>query len=144
MWFLTFLIVNLRRRTARSLLTGAGVAIAVGTTVTLLGIAHGFRESAAESLGGRGVEIIVVQQGVLDQLSSDLDESFAVRIREVPGVAGVSPGLLELIDYPKQNNVLSVLIQGPPSAAHWYPFPNPRCGPCECPTRLEWRSNLAP
>lgn len=99
---------------ARSLLTAGGVAIAVGTAVTLLGIAYGFRESAAESLGGRGVEIIVVQEGVLDQLTSDLNQNLASRIREVPGVAGISPGLLELIDYPKQNNVLSVLIQGWP------------------------------
>ena len=112
MWFLTFLIVNLRRRAARSLLTGGGVAIAVGTAVTLLGIAYGFRESAAESLGARGVEVMVVQEGVLDPLTSDLDASLLDRIRDVPGVGGVTPGLIELIDFPKQNNVISVMIQG--------------------------------
>ncbi len=112
MRFGTFLWLNLRRRKARSLLTGGGIAVAVGTAVALLGISHGFQRSAAESLGSGGVEVIVVQAGVLDQLSSDLDQSLADRIAAVPGVADVSPGLLELIDYPKSSDVISVLIQG--------------------------------
>lgn len=112
MWFATFICHNLLRRFARSLLTAGGVALAIGTTVALLGISHGFEESTEESFGARGVEIVVVQAGVLDQLNSELDVSVADRIRAVPGVKDAAPGLIELIDYPQSNNVLSIVLQG--------------------------------
>ncbi len=112
MWFLTFILINLRYRLARTMLTAGGIAVAIATAVVLLGVSHDFKQSAYESLSSGGVEILVIQEGVLDQLSSDLDASLAVRIREVPGVNGVSPGLLELIDYSKTSDVISVLVQG--------------------------------
>jgi len=112
MWFATFICHNLLRRFARSLLTSGGVALAIGTTVALLGISHGFEASTEESFGARGVEIVVVQAGVLDQLNSELDVNVAERLRAVPGVKDAAPGLIELIDYPQNNNVLSVLLQG--------------------------------
>ncbi len=117
MWFLTFVLINLRYRLARTLLTAGGIAVAIATAVILLGVSHDFQESALASLTSGGVEILVVQEGVLDQLSSDLDATLADRIREISGVSGVSPGLLELIDYSKSgdsksSNVISVLVQG--------------------------------
>ncbi|MBX3413404.1 MAG: ABC transporter permease [Pirellulales bacterium] len=112
MWFATFICHNLLRRFARSLLTIGGVAVAIGTTVALLGISHGFEQSTADSFGARGVEIVVVQAGVLDQLNSELDMSVGERIRQVPGVKDAAPGLVELIDYPQNKNVISVLLQG--------------------------------
>jgi len=112
MWFITYLLINLRRRLARSMLTIGGIALAVGTAVALLGISEGFQRSAAESLGSRGVEILVMQEGVLDQLSSDLDENIGERLLKTPGVADISPGLLELLDFSKQSEVISVLVQG--------------------------------
>ena len=86
MGFLTFLTKNLCRRRARSSLTCAGLAIAVGTTVALLGISDGFERSTVESFESRGVDIVVVADGVLDQLSSDLDERAADLIRDLAAV----------------------------------------------------------
>jgi len=99
------------------MLTAGGIAVAIATAVVLLGVSHDFEQSALDSLSSGGVEILVIQEGVLDQLSSDLDASLADRIRAIPGVSGVSPGLLELIDYSKNSNsedrnVISVLVQG--------------------------------
>ena len=118
MWFITFILINLRYRLARTLLTAGGIAVAIGTAVVLLGVSHDFEQSAHDSLSNGGVEILVVQEGVLDQLSSDLDATLSDRIRKLPGVDGVSPGLLEIIDYkktgedPADSNVISILVQG--------------------------------
>jgi putative ABC transport system permease protein len=112
MRFVTFLLKNLCRRKARSILTGCGVAVAVGTTVALLGVSDGFERSSVESFEARGVDAVVVADGVLDQLSSDLDEAYADRIRRLPGVRAVAPGLVELVEYPNRGTIISVLVQG--------------------------------
>lgn len=112
MRFITFLFINLAQRKARSLLTTCGVAVAIGTTVALLGISYGFERATIRAFGERGVEIVIVEEGVLDQLNSDLDEAHAARIAQVPGVGRVAPGLVELLDYSKEGNVISVLLNG--------------------------------
>lgn len=112
MWFSTFLLLNLVRRLARSVLTMLGMAIAVGTSVSLLGVADSFERSAVQSFSARGVDIVVLERGILDQLSSDLNQGLAARIAEVPGVGAVAPGLIELVDYSRSGTVISVLLQG--------------------------------
>ncbi|MBX7166289.1 MAG: ABC transporter permease [Pirellulales bacterium] len=112
MWFSTFLWLNLVRRRARSLLTALGMAIAVGTSVALLGVAEQFERSTVESFAGRGVDIVILESGILDQLSSDLQQEYEAPLRSVQGVKDVGPGLLELIDYSHSGNVVSVLVQG--------------------------------
>ncbi len=112
MWFSTFLVLNLLRRRAHSALTLAGMAIAVGTAVALLGIADSFERSSVQAFAGRGIDIVIVEQGILDQLTSDLNYEYADPIRHVPGVRGLAPGLIELVDYSHTGTVLSVLLQG--------------------------------
>lgn len=112
MWFSTFLLLNLVRRLARSLLTALGMAIAVGTSVALLAVAQSFEESSVQAFTARGVDIVVLEQGILDQLSSDLSQEIGPRIAAVPGVKAVAPGLVELVDYSRTGTVISVLLQG--------------------------------
>src|SRR5205823_5176456 len=59
-----------------------------------------------------GVDLVVVAAGVPNQLNSDLDEHIGNRIRQLPGVRVVTPGLLELVEFEKGNSVVSVFIQG--------------------------------
>jgi len=112
MWFSTFLLLNLVRRFARSLLTALGMAIAVGTSVALLAVADSFERSSVQSFAARGVDLVVLEQGILDQLSSDLSQDIGPRIAAIPGVQAVAPGLIELVDYSHSNTVISVLLQG--------------------------------
>ncbi len=112
MWFVTVLFLNLLRRKARSVLTVCGVGVAIGTTVALLGIARGFEESSVQAFEGRGVQIVVIEQGVLDQLSSDLDASLTRRIERVPGVHEVARGLVELVDYSQSGSLVSLVLHG--------------------------------
>lgn len=98
MWFTTLLIKNLLRRKTRSILTCMGIAVAVGTTVALLGISDGFERSTIESFESRGVHIVVIQAGVPNQLSSKLDQGIKDRIATLPHVSNVACGLIEFLD----------------------------------------------
>src|SRR5690349_4525381 len=83
--FITFLLKNLLRRKARSVLTAGGVAVAVGAMVALLGVTDGFERSVAGAFQRRGVDLVVTAAGVINQLSSDLDEGVVERVRKMPG-----------------------------------------------------------
>ncbi len=114
MWFSTFLLKNLLRRKTRTLLTSCGVAVAVGTTIALLGLSDSFERGTLNDLQQRGIDIIVIEKGVLDQLSSDLQESAGEQIRAIPGVVAVEPAMVELVGYsdPNTGNTINVLLQG--------------------------------
>lgn len=112
MRFTTFLLKNLLRRKTRTLLTALGIAIAVGATVALVGISDGFQRSMEQSLSFRGTDIIVTASDVLDQLSSDLDESFGPLILGQEAVVEVAPGLLEVVAYSTEATDISMLLQG--------------------------------
>jgi putative ABC transport system permease protein len=112
MWFITVILKNLARRRIRSGLTVLGIAVAVGTTVALLGLSDGFERSTLETFEGRGVDIVVMEDRVLDQLSSDLDEDVADRILMLPHVVKTAGGLIELVDLSQTTSVVSVIVQG--------------------------------
>ena len=112
MYFATFLLKNLVRRKARSLLTILGVAAAIGTVVTLRGVSYGFERSFRANFEHRGIDLVVVAAGIPDQLRSDLREDIGPRIERVEGVRRVSAGLLELVDIDRDNGVISILVNG--------------------------------
>ncbi len=114
MWFSTFLLKNLLRRKTRTLLTSCGVAVAVGTTIALLGLSESFENGTLSALEKRGIDIVIVERGVLDQLSSDLQENAVDYVAALPGVSKVEPALVELMGYtdPNTGNTINVLLQG--------------------------------
>src|SRR5262249_41850474 len=112
MYFATFLLKNLLRRKVRSGLTALGVAVAIGAMIALLGITDSFTRAVAGSFARRGVDIVVTQKGVPNQLSSDLDERLADRIRAIPGVRDAAPGMVELVEMKRGKNSFSTLING--------------------------------
>jgi putative ABC transport system permease protein len=112
MYFATFLLKNLVRRKARSLLTILGIAVAIGTVVTLRGVSYGFERSFRANFEGRGVDLVVVAAGIPDQLRSNLGEDVGPRIERIEGVRRVSSGLLELVDIERNDAVISALVNG--------------------------------
>jgi putative ABC transport system permease protein len=111
MRFLTFVLKNLLRRKVRTALTVAGVAVAVGAVVALVGIAHGFARSFAELYQKRGVDLLVVRAGKVERLTSYLDEGIGARIQQLPGVRAVTGGLLDVISF-EESNLIGVPLQG--------------------------------
>lgn len=112
MWFSTLLLKNLLRRKFRSGLTCIGFAVAVGTTVALIGVSESFERVWLKSMTTRGFDVIVVESGKPDQLHSSLSESFQKPITNVPGVKFAAPSIVEAIDYFDGVGSISILIQG--------------------------------
>ena len=112
MYFATLLLKNLVRRRARSLLTILGIAVAIGTVVTLRGVSYGFERSFRANFEGRGIDLVVVAAGIPDQLRSNLDEDIGPRIEQIDGVRRVSSGLLELVDIDRGDSIISILVNG--------------------------------
>lgn len=112
MWFSSFIIKNLLRRKVRSFLTSTGIAVAIGAMVVLLGITHSFEQSSTATFEKHGIDLMVTVGSVVDQLTSDLDMSLKDKIVAIPGVKEVGTALLDVVDYKKGGNSISLLVQG--------------------------------
>src|SRR5204863_7327553 len=102
---------NLARRPLRSLLTVFAIAIAIGSVVSLVGVATGFERTFLQLYEGAGVDLVVVRAGARQRLNSSLDESIGDKIRSVPGVLEVLPGLADVVSF-EEANLYGVVVQG--------------------------------
>jgi len=100
MYFVSFILKNLTRRPIRTALTVLGLSVAVGSMIALLGISHNVEATVAEGFERRGVDIVVMQGGVADQLSSELDEKIVERVAKIEGVdpRAVDVALIQLVE----------------------------------------------
>src|SRR5690348_6162542 len=97
MLFVELIWKNLRQRPTRSLLTAAGLAIAIAAIVVLWTVAWGYAESSRKFYAQRGVDIVVVRAGVSNRLTSRMSEELTQRIKTVTGVARVDGVLTEMV-----------------------------------------------
>src|SRR6266702_652080 len=97
MYFVSLILKNLTRRPIRTALTVLGLAVAVGSMIALLGISHNVEVTVAEGFERRGVDLVVIQGGVPNQLDSDLDEKLVNKVRQIPGIdaRGVDIALIQ-------------------------------------------------
>ena len=95
MHFSTFLLKNLFRRPARSLLTIVGLAVAVGAVVSLVGVATGFENEFMHVYSSRHVDIVVQRSGSgTEEMNRGLPESLQEPIGQIKGVKQVVAGRL--------------------------------------------------
>lgn len=111
MRFLLIVLKNTIRRPLRSILTVIAIAIAVGSVVSLVGIASGFEETFLSLYKSAGVDLIVVRAGAKQRLTSTLEESLGDQIRRLPGVREVIPGLADVVSF-EEFGLYGVLVQG--------------------------------
>lgn len=97
MRFSRLIWANIFNRPVRSLLTISGVAVAVGAVVALVGIAGGFEDSLREVYESRGVDLIVLQSGKLQQVSSVLPETIGDKLAATEGVDSVAAMLMDVV-----------------------------------------------
>ena len=109
MYFVSFITKNLTRRPMRTALTVLGLSVAVGSMIALLGISHNVESTVAKGFERRGVDIVVIEGGKPDQLSSDLDEKLVERVIAVEGVDphGVDVALVDLIEVQRNQDASS-------------------------------------
>lgn len=104
---------NIARRPARSLLTISGVAVAVTAVVALVGISRGFQASLLEIYQARNIDIVVVRAGSIQRMASKLDESLGAKIKQLPNVKDMSPGMVDVVSF-SDYDLFGVVVQGRP------------------------------
>jgi putative ABC transport system permease protein len=111
MHFLTIVFKNTIRRPLRSALTVIAIAVAVGTVDALVGVASGFERTFLSLYKSAGIDLIVVRAGAKQRLNSTIEESLGEKIRQIPDVADVIPGLADVISF-QEAGLLGVVLQG--------------------------------
>ncbi len=111
MRFITLILRNLFRRRTRTLLTAAGLAVAIAAVLDLVGVSWNFERAFSSLYQGKGIDLVVVRAGLTNQLSSTLDQKLGDRIRAIDGVAKVAPSLMDVVGF-EQANLVSVLVNG--------------------------------
>jgi len=88
---LTLILANLRRRSGRTALTAAGIAVGVATIVALLALSSGLTRSAGELVHLGQADLGLFQTSAADPSSSVLPLSLLRRVRAQPEVAEATP-----------------------------------------------------
>ncbi len=112
MYLITIAYKNVLRRKSRSLLTILGIAVAVCAMVAFLGIVSGFERDALDTFQKRGADIVVVQEGTPNQLTSNLDEGIEKRILQLDGVQNVSAALIDFVSMKGESSTLYSFVFG--------------------------------
>lgn len=113
MRFTTLILRNLLRRPLRSGVTAAGVALAIGAIVAMIGAAEGFRSQFIGMYQSRGVDLIVSRAGTGQSMTAALDERLGEAIARLEGVRDVAPQLSDVISL-DEFDIYGVLVQGWP------------------------------
>ena len=98
---------NLKRRPARSVLTAAGVALAVGSFITLYGLSQSVEQNVQQSIEEHGADLTVRRSGTAELFGGTIPESVGASIAQIPGVAAVSAELISLVGTDRDEHVLA-------------------------------------
>jgi putative ABC transport system permease protein len=113
MRFVTIAVKNLVRRPGRSLLTAAGLAVAVAAVVSLVGAAESLEKSYLGLYESRGGDLVVQRKGGAVQISRGINESFGDRIRALSQAGVVTGGLLDIVSF-EDRGLYTVFVEGIP------------------------------
>ena len=102
--FTGFVLTNLRRRRLRTLLTLAGIGMAVGAFVGLVGFSRGFEQEWMRIYSGAGTDLAVIEQTFL---STSMDQSVVERVQRLPFVANATPLIFNLMDLTQDVNAIA-------------------------------------
>jgi putative ABC transport system permease protein len=98
---------NLKRRPARSILTALGVALAVGSFITLYGLSGSVYQNLEQSIEEHGADLTIRRHGTAELFGGTIPESVAARIAKISGVLAVSGELLSLAATDSDDHVLA-------------------------------------
>lgn len=98
---------NLQRRPARSILTALGVALAVGSFITLYGLSRSVYYNTQQSIDEHGTDLTVKRRGAAELFGGSIPDTVVPAIRRVPGVAAAGGELLSLATTDQDEHVLA-------------------------------------
>ena len=73
---------NLSRRPARSVLTAVGVALAVGSFITLYGLSQSVEQNVGQSIEEHGADLTIRRSGTAELFGGTVPESVGARAAE--------------------------------------------------------------
>ncbi|MCA9238609.1 MAG: ABC transporter permease [Planctomycetales bacterium] len=111
MRFHRFIIANLLNRPLRTILTTFGVAVAISAVVSLVGISDGFENSLRQAYENRGIDLLVLQKGQLQHVSSRLPDTLEEQVAVIPGVDKCEPMLIDVTSL-DESQMFGVQLQG--------------------------------
>jgi putative ABC transport system permease protein len=98
---------NLKRRPTRSILTVLGVALAVGSFITLYGLSNSVQENVQQSFEEREADLTVRRRGVAEPFGGTMPQATLPEIAKIPGVAAVSGQLTSFAATDNDDHVLA-------------------------------------
>jgi putative ABC transport system permease protein len=98
---------NLKRRPTRSMLTVIGVALAVGSFITLYGLSRSVRENVQQSFEERGTDLTVRRRGVAEPFGGTMPQTLVPEIAAIPGVAAVSGQMMSFAATDNDDHVIA-------------------------------------
>jgi len=98
---------NLKRRPARSILTALGVALAVGSFITLYGLSRSVHQNVQQSFDEHGADLTVRRRGIAEPFGGTIPEATIAQIAKIPGVAAVSGELVSLAATERDDHVIA-------------------------------------
>jgi putative ABC transport system permease protein len=98
---------NLQRRPTRSILTLLGVAVAVGSFITLYGLSRSVNENVQQAFEERGNDLTVRRRGIAEPFGGTVPEQIIPDIAKISGVAGVSGQLLTFAATDNDDHVIA-------------------------------------
>jgi putative ABC transport system permease protein len=104
---LTLALRNLRQRPVRTGLTVLGIAVVVGTALSLLTLARSIHDGAREGLEETGSDLVVMSKSAASLFGGFVPEDTLERIAAIPGVARVSGTLAAFAPSGAAGNVLT-------------------------------------
>jgi putative ABC transport system permease protein len=114
MQFIGIVWRNLMRRKTRTVLTIAGLSIAVAAVVALVGVSDGFSTQFQKLYDRRHIDIVVQRAGGSTELNNALPVSLGAQIGKVPHVTEVIDGLMDTWSFP-EHDMPVVIVNGWPA-----------------------------
>jgi putative ABC transport system permease protein len=103
---ITITFNNIWHRKIRSLLTVLGVGISISAFVAIIGLTNGLKESLVSTFKSRGTDLVIIEKGIVDILSSNVDITYKEKLKFKPQVEEVSPILLDLYSFKFKQYIL--------------------------------------
>ncbi len=112
---------NLQRRPTRSILTILGVAVAVGSFITLYGLSRSVNENVQQAFEERGNDLTVRRRGIAEPFGGTVPEAVIPEIAKIPGVAATAGQLLSFAATDNDDHVIA--FGWPERSFYWSSVP---------------------
>jgi putative ABC transport system permease protein len=91
---ITLTAKNIWSKKFRTLLTIFGVAVSIASFVSLIGLSRNLEQTLSKTYKTRGTDLIAIEKGAVDILSSNIDQSHESELKQMAEVSQVSPLLI--------------------------------------------------